>query len=162
MIPASAGQPATGHPRPPGDDCRATIRSWRVEDGEPAPPTGARRRVARYRASCRACGDEGPIRSSEGAAVEDACDHAYPGWRTMPVVEPRPYKLGDRPRWEADCRRAYPPGWFDRQGPVREYRPSGGTRHVPAFAPGGGYCMAVMCTMPKPAPVRTVQTSLFG
>ncbi|MFC4060202.1 DUF6349 family protein [Planomonospora corallina] len=152
----------TSDQRPPGDDCRASVRSWLTQPGEPAPPTVAHPdRPGRYRATCPACGHKGPVRSSANEAVEDGCDHAYPGWRELPVVVPRPFKETHRPRWEADCRAAYPPGWFDREGPVREYRGGGGMRHVPGLAPGGGYCMAVAGGCRPAAPPAPDQPALF-
>ncbi|MEU9887971.1 DUF6349 family protein [Sphaerisporangium sp. NPDC051011] len=146
--------------------CRVYVQYRSVKNGEPAEPTVANPdRRLRYQSQCGGCGHQGPERSSENTAAEDGCDHAYPGWRDMPVMEHRPHE--DKKaiaRWEKEARAAYPAGWFDRQGPVREYRTPGGTRHVPGMGPGGGYCMAVLRTPPpKPrTPTRAVQQPLFG
>ncbi|MFI9591129.1 DUF6349 family protein [Nonomuraea sp. NPDC052265] len=158
---------AISHPDPghPGGHCRVTVRYWHVKDGEPSPPTVHDPTFhMRYRSHCGGCGDEGPVRSRENEAAEDGCDHAYPGWRDLPVMEHRPYEGKPLARWQEECRRVYPAGWFERQGPVREYRNPGGTRHVPGYAPGGGYCMAVLRQRPQPnhPTPAAVQGALFG
>ncbi|GGS84928.1 hypothetical protein GCM10010156_49430 [Planobispora rosea] len=159
---------APTHPGPgePGSPCRVTVCSWWAEDGEVASPTVADPSYhLRFRSHCGGCGHEGPARSCENAAVEDGCDHAYPGWRRLPVMEHRPYEGAPLKRWEAECRRVYPPGWFDQQGPVRAYRTPPGMRHVPGYAPGGGYSIAVL--VPRLPFTRaafaaaTVQDALF-
>lgn len=152
------------HPDPdpsPRGHCQVSITRWDAQPDEQDPPTvddpGYH---LRYRSYCDGCGHHGPTRSEENQAVEDGCDHAYPGWRTMPVLEHRPYDPKRLARWKEAARSVYPPGWFERQGPVREYRSPIATRHVLGLAPGGGYCMAVVLphtTTPKPA----VQQSLF-
>ncbi|MER6828828.1 DUF6349 family protein [Streptosporangium sp. NPDC000563] len=162
-------QPTTAITHPdPGErlsgHCRVTV-TWQYRpDDVPMEPTEEEPFHLRYRSYCGGCGHTGPARSRENRAAEDGCDHAYPGWRDLPVMGKRPYQGKPLARWEEEARAVYPPGWFDRQGPVREYRPAGLTRHVPGYAPGGGYCMAVMLRQPHrphntPA---TVQTSLFG
>ncbi|MDP9843332.1 DUF6349 family protein [Streptosporangium lutulentum] len=147
----------------PTGECRFSVHYRTVVRPEPFEPTVADPDYhLRYWYSC-ACGDVGPLRSRENDSAEDGCDHAYPGWRDMPVMESRPYEGKPLARWEAAARVAYPPGWFDRGGPVREYRTPGGNRHVPGYAPGGGHCMAVMrMAREKTAPVaKPLQSSLF-
>ncbi|MFF3441865.1 DUF6349 family protein [Streptosporangium sp. NPDC002721] len=147
------------------DTCRVHVRYWCKRDQEQDPPTVRDPGYhLRYRSHCAGCGHDGPIRSGENEAAEDGCDHAYPGWRLMPVLEHRPYEGAPLARWEEAARAAYPPGWFERQGPVREYRNPGLTRHVPGYAPGGGYCMAVMIRQPRRprSTPATVQGTLFG
>lgn len=156
-----------------GDDCRVHVR-WRfAESFDPGvdvnPPSVADPGYhLRYWAECSGCGNTTPLRSCENHAAEDGHDHAYPGWQDMPVVSHRPYEeTGNRKTkaWEAGIRRAYPPGWLERKGPVREQRTGIGTRHVPEYAPGGGYLMAVVRDQPG-TPARRepdpVQESLFG
>jgi hypothetical protein len=147
----------------PAESCRARFVSWIRRDGETDPPTvrNPAHRI-RLQSRCPGCGHQGPIRSDENEAIEDACDHAHPGWRTMPLLEPYPYELTKRPRWEAAARAAYPPGWFEREGPVREQRGPIGGRHVLGKAPGGGYAMGVLGTRPDPKHVEATQESLFG
>ncbi|GAA3027520.1 DUF6349 family protein [Streptosporangium longisporum] len=143
--------------------CRVTITSWRTAPDEPSPPTVENPDYhLRYYAFCSGCGHNGPIRSSENTAVEDGCDHAHPDWREMPVMDHRPYEGKPLAAWEKQARAVYPAGWFDREGPVRAYRTPGGTRHVPGYAPGGGYSMAVLRPQPAAAPIRGEQASLFG
>jgi hypothetical protein len=144
--------------------CRVAVRYRHVEKDEPVEPTVANPDYhLRYRSQCAGCGHLGPQRSSENEAAEDGCDHAYPGWRDMPVLDHRPYEGKPLAQWEKAARAVYPAGWLERQGPVREYRTPGGTRHVPGYAPGGGYCMAVLraATSTTAKPVA-VQESLFG
>ncbi|MFF3665421.1 DUF6349 family protein [Microtetraspora malaysiensis] len=161
--------PSPDTPPAPDGTCRAGV-GWQYRpDDVPMEPTEDEPFHLRYRSRCSGCGHTGPARSRENRAAEDACDHAYPGWRDMPVMEYRPYEgKKARARWEAAARAVYPEGWFERGGPVREYRTGCGMRHVPKYAPGGGYCMAVARPkrMPAPdpaaAPARGVQESLFG
>ncbi|MFC7593569.1 DUF6349 family protein [Nonomuraea antimicrobica] len=110
------------------------------------------------------CGHAGPLQEDENRAVEDGCDHAFPGWRSMPVVVHRPHTDKPQPlaRWKEGVRAVYPAEWLDRQGPVRELRHGLGSRHVPGLAPGGGYLMAVMRPAPGgPMRLPAIQTSLF-
>lgn len=97
-----------------------------------------------YRAACRHCDHEGPVRDSENAAAEDAHDHAWPGWRSLPLA-PRPPQGGSSAaraaiaRWGTALPDGYPPGWVEAGGPIRTRRRRYGTRHVPAATPWGGY-----------------------
>lgn len=107
------------------------------------PSTATRPR--RFRGACLRCEHEGPDRSGaegEAQAIEDAHDHAFPQWRTLPAVRPAPaaaeYDPVARSRWRRQIDAAYPAGWFDRGGPIvmlREQRPYRSHRQ----APGGGY-----------------------
>lgn len=52
--------------------------------------------------------------------MEDAHDHAFPGWRELPpltTVEDRWALPRDRRRW-AQLTSRYPPGWLDRGAPL--------------------------------------------
>ncbi len=107
-----------------------------------------------YRAACRrlGCDWEGPGRAAENPAAEDGCDHAWPGWRDLPVVPAVPQagsglSAGDREaiaRWAAKVNAVYPAGWLEGGGPVRTLRTGHGTRHLPARTPWGGYDLAVL------------------
>ncbi len=81
-----------------------------------------------YKGACLACDWEGPSRGDENAAAEDACDHAWPGWRDQPVLPHMPYADKPLAAWLAEARRLYPPGWVDAGGPVRTRREQYGTR----------------------------------
>lgn len=94
-----------------------------------------------YRAACYGCDWIGGVVPTESAATEHAHDHAFPGWRALPVVKPaRP----DQPqRLRSDLLRAierlYPPDWLRRHGPILVRRQG---RSVPSYSPTGGYEMA--------------------
>lgn len=150
----------TGTAPPP--HCTAGVTWERRPDDVPMEPTESRPFHLRYRSRCRGCGHVGPARAVENEAAEDACDHAYPGWRTMPVLEHRPYDNRKKEaRWEEAARAVYPSGWFEQQGPVRTYRHNGGMRHVPGRGPNHGYDMAVAAPA-QTRPSAAEQQSLFG
>lgn len=93
-----------------------------------------------YRGACLGCDWEGETRRRHGEAVEDAHDHAWPGWRDLPAVQ-RPKSNYDR--WLTEIKRAYPRGWLEAGGPIVTVRPdSRFGRHEPGKAPGGGYDLA--------------------
>ncbi|WP_188303170.1 DUF6349 family protein [Streptomyces sp. CBMA123] len=88
-------------------------------------PTG-RREAEEFRGGCLACGWEGPVHRGDGygdgdnQAVEEAHDHAFPGWRTLPpltTVEDRSALPRDRGRW-AQLTSRYPSGWLDQGAPL--------------------------------------------
>lgn len=107
-----------------------------------------------WRGRCLGCGWRGPIRGrddgGENTAVEDAHDHTHPGWRDLPVIDPKLNTGSDNPRaqsraearWADTAHAAVPAGWFAVGGPVRTRRQPPGARHVPGRAPGGGYDLA--------------------
>jgi Family of unknown function (DUF6349) len=64
----------------------------------------------------------------ENDAVEAAMDHAWPGWRNLPVVASKPHD-STLARWLESVADAYPPGWVAAGGPVRTRRPEWATRH---------------------------------
>lgn len=102
-----------------------------------------------YRGACRHCTWEGDPTDSENTASEDAHDHAWPGWRDLPLVpRSRAGEMGPAQQkraavqWLEKVTPLYPPGWVEAGGPVRTARSSLGTRHVPNGTPFGGYDMA--------------------
>ena len=107
-----------------------------------------------YRGRCLGCGERGPVVGAENGATEWAHDHAFPGWRELPVVPRLPWSdtvSTQRRRtdvWRERIEVLLPAGWLDRGGPIRTERPADshgrrvGMRHVPHRAPGGGYDMA--------------------
>jgi Family of unknown function (DUF6349) len=106
-----------------------------------------------YRGACLHCGWVSaavhPMRvRGENGAAEDANDHAFPGWREMPIVAPLPHDGGGTPHtkavaaWRQRWEPSLPSGWLDRGGPIRTLRARCATRHVPGRAPGGGYDMS--------------------
>jgi Family of unknown function (DUF6349) len=104
-----------------------------------------------YRAACRGrgCLWESPEHGRENPAAEDGMDHAWPGWRDLPVIAAPPHYLNGAARerqeaaWLARVSPAYPPGWIEAGGPIRTRRAKYATRHVPGWTPFGGYDMAV-------------------
>ncbi|MEV0149756.1 MULTISPECIES: DUF6349 family protein [unclassified Nonomuraea] len=100
-----------------------------------------------YRGGCLGCGWEGETRARNGDAIEDAHDHAWPGWRDLPAVQ-RP--KSNYERWLVQVKRAYPPGWLEAGGPIITVRPdSRFGRHLPGKAPGGGYDLAASYYLAK-------------
>jgi hypothetical protein len=95
-----------------------------------------------YRGCCTGCDWEaGQTADCENGAAEDALDHAWPGWRDLPVVK----QLGYEPtkaqlaRWVEQVSKACPPGWLQAGGPIRTMRDGVGYRSVPKATPFGGY-----------------------
>lgn len=101
-----------------------------------------------YRAACLHCTWEGPARGCENEASEDGQDHAWPGWRDIPIVPRRP-ELGSGKRekdalaaWVRRVNGVYPWSWLETGGPIRTRRHSRGTRHVPHATGFGGWDMS--------------------
>lgn len=103
-----------------------------------------------YAGACLGCGwGQGPF-DTENEATEAAHDHAFPGWRELPIVdEPRftssPAQLAKRRRRLADeLTPAYPQDWLDSGfAPMRTRRTTHATRHAPGASVLGtwGYNM---------------------
>lgn len=106
-----------------------------------------------YRGACVGCDWEGRPFAGLGAhnkAIEDACDHAWPGWRDLPVV-PKPPEPGTSAAakralaaWAEKVAAACPPGWLEAGGPIRTLRTPPGTRHAEHGSRFGGYDLAVI------------------
>lgn len=75
---------------------------------------------AEHRGACWGCDWLGPDRLDEQEATEDAHDHAFPGWRDLPALEPLAYDAS--PAVIRQARRlaelTYPSGWRERCGPT--------------------------------------------
>ncbi len=65
------------------------------------------------RGACFGCVWEGPDRTTINSAIEDAYDHAFPGWRALPAVVRKP-----RSDWLGEVSRVYPGSWFQSGGPI--------------------------------------------
>ncbi len=88
---------------------------------------------------------------TESAAVEAWHDHAWPGWRDLPVVplDKRGLGGGMNPANAIDKKVAarsrkwveehYPADWQIEGAPVLTERTSPGTRHVAHYSPWGGF-----------------------
>lgn len=98
-----------------------------------------------YRAACRGCDWECPsVHHRENPAAEDGLDHAWPGWRDVPVVKSPPAEKVALEKWKATVVTVHPAGWLEAGGPIRTQRSSSVTsRHVPARTPWGGYDVGV-------------------
>ena len=98
-----------------------------------------------YRGACLHCAWEGEARCDRNTAVEDAHDHAWPGWRDLPCVPRRPEPGPSKKHTDEMQRRiekvntVYPEGWLESGGPILTVRGQYGTRHVPAYTGFGGY-----------------------
>ena len=101
-----------------------------------------------FRGACLHCAWEGEVRDDENTAAEDAHDHAWPGWRDLPIVARRPENQKARPRWIDSVNDAYPAGWLESGGPIRTARGQLGTRHVPNHTGLGGYDLCGAITDP--------------
>jgi hypothetical protein len=127
------------------------------------------------RGVCFGCGWSGPIRADwEGGghvAVEDAHDHAFPGWRELPVVPKRPQEsetsqAGRKAmqRWYETVSAAYPEGWLESGGPIRTDRgPIGslGTRHVPGATGWGGYDLSATPIDAQLTPAQREEVAIY-
>lgn len=98
-----------------------------------------------YRAACLHCDWEGEVHAHENAAVEEAHDHSWPGWRDLPVVATRPpagngaKEREAMAKWLATVTAAYPAGWLESGGPIRTHHDG---RHISNRTGFGGYDLA--------------------
>lgn len=82
------------------------------------------------------------IAVDENTAVEGWHDHAFPGWRDLPIVPARLRSTGSAGasktllKW---IEKHYPPAMQVPGAPVITERARYGTRHVPGRSPWGGY-----------------------
>ncbi|MFE7461645.1 DUF6349 family protein [Streptomyces sp. NPDC057554] len=146
----------------PTTGCQFAV-TWRMRDKmEPLHATETGMSHLRYWAYCE-CGYTGPYRTEENQAAEDGADHAFPGWRTLPIMRRREHKelnYSGWLQWEAMAIAVYPSGWFEAGGPVRTERLMGGSRHAPTMGPGGGYDMCARM-IKHPTKQDVEQGSLF-
>ena len=87
------------------------------------------------------------IDSDWNVVVEAWHDHAFPGWRQLPIL---PAKLrgqmGTRkmtPKLEEWLDANYPPEFRVAGAPILTDRGGSGTRHVPEYSPYGGFDLSV-------------------
>ena len=145
---------------PPGPGCQPTVLSrylYRL-DGDLTTYDGSR-----FRGACFDCGWLGPECGDENSATEVAHDHAFPGWRDLPAIEP--YRYDDqekRARLAQRLTALYPANWTQRHGPTVTYRDDVALRHVPGGGLFGGYCMARLRPREQCAPDDVEQLNLFA
>lgn len=94
-----------------------------------------------YMAVCGVC-DWHSI-GTENASIEAWHDHAFPGWRDLPIL---PKKLRGQmgtgkmtPKLDAWFTSNYPAHFRVPGAPIRTTRDKYATRHVPGYSPFGGY-----------------------
>jgi hypothetical protein len=77
-----------------------------------------------YIATCLTCGWVNGGHDRENGATEAAMDHAWPGWRTLPVTAKPQMQVPESQlrRWYQSAVDVYPPGWIEAGGPVRTWR----------------------------------------
>jgi Family of unknown function (DUF6349) len=132
-------------PASPAVRCQSAVLSCDIrDDGDDLSCDCTSIGLLLYRGACRGCTWEAlQPREDENAAAEDALDHAWSGWRDLPVMPGMPGDPKKLARWTADVSAAYPAGWLEAAGPVRTWRQGLGTRHVPGRSPWGGYDVGV-------------------
>lgn len=107
-----------------------------------------------YQANCVEC--RWHVIGTERGVVEAWHDHAWPGWRELPIVPEhvRPFGGGmgtNNPDRKGAARARewvsehYPLEWQVEGAPVRTERRATGTRNVPGYSPWGGFdiCAAI-------------------
>lgn len=93
-----------------------------------------------HRTVCAPCDWASDVVTTESAAVQAWHDHAWPGWRDLPVVDGQ----GTRPTatWAKRLESVYPDGWGKPGAPVLTRRSHRMSRDVPRRSPWGGWDMA--------------------
>ena len=105
-----------------------------------------------YRAICETC--RWHLDGTEAQGVEGWHDHAWPGWRALPVIPAALTKRDDHNRpskkLAAWIEEHYPDGWQVPGAPIITERPQHGTRHVPHRSPWGGFDLSHTAINPSP------------
>ena len=108
-----------------------------------------------YMAICEPCGWHF-IAGDENSAVEGWHDHAFPGWRDLPIVPARLRDI-DKPGLSKAAKKwieaHYPKSTQIVGAPIITERTTMGTRHVPGRSPWGGYDISHTAV----APTRQVE-----
>lgn len=97
-----------------------------------------------YQAICPTCRWH-DIAASERAVVEAWHDHAWPGWRDLPIAPGSLVRGGASRRLREWVDDHYPSQWRRGGAPILSERDAGGTRPVPGRSPFRGY------DLPNPA-----------
>ncbi|MFC7928769.1 DUF6349 family protein [Streptomyces cinereoruber] len=120
-----------------------------------------RRHEQEFRGGCLHCDWEGPVHRGDGygdgdnAAIEDAHDHAFPGWRTLPSVA-----AGSWSRWRR-LTSLYPAGWVDQGAPVLVMSRSRREAHAPPHRGRRRYELRILQPPGNPGSIPTDQEALF-
>ncbi|OEV12469.1 DUF6349 family protein [Streptomyces nanshensis] len=107
----------------------------------------------RYRGACLACTWEGAghppstRRTAANGPIEDAHDHAWPGWRALPYAPSAALDEPHGPAWQ-HLAALYPPGWLSAGAPLLRPRRSPYVPHRPTYRHRPCYLLR------RPAPAR--------
>lgn len=96
------------------------------------------------RAWCEPCAWASPIVGTAAEAIAAWHDHAWPGWRDLPVLgKSVPFDTKAAARWAAQhIGDTYPATWMCPGAPVVTYRGEFGQRDVANRSPWGGFDLA--------------------
>lgn len=95
------------------------------------------------RAWCEPCAWASPIVGTNAEAIAAWHDHAWPGWRDLPVLDTSgPFGSKAAARWAEKVEAIYPSTWARPGAPVVSRRDAQGTRDVPGRSPWGGFDLA--------------------
>ncbi|MEQ1698954.1 MAG: DUF6349 family protein [Ilumatobacteraceae bacterium] len=138
---------------PDGGVCRPTVEQNYLWDHtrRDARFGGESKRVAiMYRGACLGCGWAGTAHADdENAAVEDAHDHSWPGWRELPIVPRRPDDTKAQDKWRTQLTTIYRAcgldvdHWLAPDAPFRTARVRCGTRSHSTHRGGYDICGSV-------------------
>lgn len=105
------------------------------------------------------------IADDENTAVEGWHDHAFPGWRDLPIMPShlrQVDKVGLSNAAKQWVERNYPESMQVDGAPVITERSSMGTRHVPGRSPWGGYDLSHTAVLPLRQGVRRSRGQVVG
>lgn len=133
---------ATEHPAPAGHTFTTMTADLRCSVAYDHPRGCSCVGALLHRAQCDVC--EWVAVGNENHVIEAWHDHAWPGWRDLPVM---PLKDRESPaarskrttRWAQEHQ---PLGWQVEGAPIRTARDGLGTRHVESRSPWKGYDLA--------------------
>lgn len=133
----------------PGHDLTVLTADLRCEHyGEPCQCVGD----LIHRAICETC--RWHTDGTEARVVEAWHDHAWPGWRHLPVAPNGIAKWDDRGRpskkLAAWIEQHQPTRWQVPGAPIITERARYGTRHVPHRSPWGGFDLSHTALLPDP------------
>ena len=156
--------------------CRPTTEStyvWDHDRSDQRFPSESTREAITHRGACLGCGWAGPARLEGNQAVEDAHDHAWPGWRDLPIVPRQPHdaKPADLTGWRTQLARIYqaagidPDHWTQPTAPFRTARTRSGTRSHSTWHGGYDICGTVTdrqaTSAHRPTPTLEQQLALW-
>ncbi|MEU4199178.1 DUF6349 family protein [Streptomyces sp. NPDC026294] len=128
-----------------------------------------RRDEQEFRGGCLACGWEGPVHRGRGygdgdnSAIEDAHDHAFPGWRALPAVAKAQgvWGLARSERLWRHITVGYPPGWTGAGAPLLVRARYCKEPHDPPYERRPRYELRVSREDQQATAVPTEQKTLF-